>query len=445
MVKATGVPVREGEPRLAVNVIEDVTEVKRAELAQRFLAEASAVLASALDYEQTLAQVAELAVPRLADWCAVTMPDRATGCAPSRWPTSIRPRSRSRARYQERYPTAADAPTGAAQVLRDGVLAADQRDHGRAARARRCRIRSSAAALADARACAPRWSCRWSPAGRTIGVISFVSAESGRALHPGRPRARRGARPPRGHRGRERAAVPRALAHRRHAAARPAARRAAGDPRAAARLAVPPGGRGEPRRRRLLRRVPDRRRAGCCWSATSPGRGAEAAALTGQARHTLRTAGTLLGDPDGRRRAAQPRARPARRADAVHGRARAPRTGRADRARALRGPSAAAARARRGGRARSGTSARCSGAWPDSHWRAERVDAAARRRARALQRRRDRHRGRGRALRRGRGCSRRCAACATPTGAVAAIDAALNDFQRGAQADDTAVLALDLP
>ena len=27
------------------------------------------------------------------------------------------------------------------------------------------------------------------------------------------------------------------------------------------------------------------------------GRGAEAAALTGQARHTLRTAGTLLGDP----------------------------------------------------------------------------------------------------------------------------------------------------
>jgi serine phosphatase RsbU (regulator of sigma subunit) len=29
--------------------------------------------------------------------------------------------------------------------------------------------------------------------------------------------------------------------------------------------------------------------------------------------------------------------------------------------------------------------------------------------------------------------------------AVSAIDAALNDFQRGAQADDTAVLALDLP
>jgi hypothetical protein len=30
-------------------------------------------------------------------------------------------------------------------------------------------------------------------------------------------------------------------------------------------------------------------------------------------------------------------------------------------------------------------------------------------------------------------------------GAVAAIDAALNAFQHGGQADDTAVLALDLP
>ena len=49
IVKATAVP---GRARLAVNVIEDVTEVKRAEVAQRFLAEAGAVLASSLDYER---------------------------------------------------------------------------------------------------------------------------------------------------------------------------------------------------------------------------------------------------------------------------------------------------------------------------------------------------------------------------------------------------------
>ena len=32
------------------------------------------MLASSLDYEQTLRGVAELAVPGLADWCAVDMP-----------------------------------------------------------------------------------------------------------------------------------------------------------------------------------------------------------------------------------------------------------------------------------------------------------------------------------------------------------------------------------
>jgi len=36
-----------------------------------FLAQASAVLARSLDYERTLAEVAQLAVPEFADWCAV--------------------------------------------------------------------------------------------------------------------------------------------------------------------------------------------------------------------------------------------------------------------------------------------------------------------------------------------------------------------------------------
>jgi serine phosphatase RsbU (regulator of sigma subunit)/PAS domain-containing protein len=56
-----------------VNVIEDVTEVKRAERAQRLLARASEVLSSSFDYEETLQRVAEIAVPTLADWAAVDM------------------------------------------------------------------------------------------------------------------------------------------------------------------------------------------------------------------------------------------------------------------------------------------------------------------------------------------------------------------------------------
>jgi len=70
LTKAT--PTRDAEGNvLAVNIIEDVTEAKEAELRQRFLAQAGAVLAGSLDYQETLERVAELAVPAMADWCAV--------------------------------------------------------------------------------------------------------------------------------------------------------------------------------------------------------------------------------------------------------------------------------------------------------------------------------------------------------------------------------------
>lgn len=49
----------------------DITEQKRREDGQRFLAEASRALASSLDYATTLRSVATLAVPNLGDWCLV--------------------------------------------------------------------------------------------------------------------------------------------------------------------------------------------------------------------------------------------------------------------------------------------------------------------------------------------------------------------------------------
>lgn len=51
----------------------DVYPLRRAEESARFLAEASRILAQSLDYSQTLNQVADLAVPRLADWCFVDL------------------------------------------------------------------------------------------------------------------------------------------------------------------------------------------------------------------------------------------------------------------------------------------------------------------------------------------------------------------------------------
>ena len=91
---ATPIRDREGRIMAGVAAFYDVTERKRIELERAellareqvaraaaevegcraaFLAEASSVLAGSLDYQTTLASVARLAVPFLADWCTVDM------------------------------------------------------------------------------------------------------------------------------------------------------------------------------------------------------------------------------------------------------------------------------------------------------------------------------------------------------------------------------------
>ena len=70
-VKARPLRAPDGSVAQAINVIEDITDLKQAEETQRLLAEAGRVLAGSLDYEETLHKVAWLAVPELADWCMV--------------------------------------------------------------------------------------------------------------------------------------------------------------------------------------------------------------------------------------------------------------------------------------------------------------------------------------------------------------------------------------
>jgi serine phosphatase RsbU (regulator of sigma subunit)/PAS domain-containing protein len=69
-VKASPV-LEDGGARLAISVIEDITEIKQAEEAQRFLAESSRALARSLEVEETLPEVARLVAGTLADACAI--------------------------------------------------------------------------------------------------------------------------------------------------------------------------------------------------------------------------------------------------------------------------------------------------------------------------------------------------------------------------------------
>lgn len=57
--------------RIFTVVLRDITDRKRSEDTQRFLADSSAVLARSLDYRTTLAGLARLALPQLADWCVI--------------------------------------------------------------------------------------------------------------------------------------------------------------------------------------------------------------------------------------------------------------------------------------------------------------------------------------------------------------------------------------
>jgi signal transduction histidine kinase len=70
-------PVRDpsGNLQLVVNIFRDITDRKQQTDASAFLAAASRILVSTLDIHSSLQQVAELAVPRIADRCSVELLD----------------------------------------------------------------------------------------------------------------------------------------------------------------------------------------------------------------------------------------------------------------------------------------------------------------------------------------------------------------------------------
>ncbi|GAC1349305.1 MAG: hypothetical protein NVSMB27_21180 [Ktedonobacteraceae bacterium] len=162
----------------AVTITHDLTERKRAEEQEHFLAEVSKVLSSTLDYQETLSNIAHLVVPQLADWFAVDLVD-AEGHFEQLVVDHKDPEQVKWAReLREKYPVDPDAPTGAPHVVRTGqselypeitdeMLVASSRSEEGLTIARQLGLTSLMNVPLVAR-------------GRTIGVVSFVSTESGK-------------------------------------------------------------------------------------------------------------------------------------------------------------------------------------------------------------------------------------------------------------------------
>jgi PAS domain S-box-containing protein len=172
--RARAVADEHGRIERITGLLSDVTDRRHREEAHAFLDGASQRLAASLDPVQTLEDVAQLAVPALADWCAVQLaPDHQVAVAhvdpdKVRWARAL----------QDRYPPDPDSPTGAPAVIRSGrselypvidsaLLEQAALDEEQVRLVRELQMSSAMIVPLSAR-------------GRTLGAMTFVWAESGR-------------------------------------------------------------------------------------------------------------------------------------------------------------------------------------------------------------------------------------------------------------------------
>lgn len=173
-------PILQGGDRVesVLVYVLDETERFRLQEARRFLAESSNILASSLDSHTILTSIAELAVPALADWCTVHTvdSDRQTRQLVV---THVNPKKVAWAEeLQQRYPYNPDEPRGVSQVIRtgnseiytdipDALLVEAARDDYHLQLLREVGFSSVMIVPIKIQ-------------NRTLGAISFISAESGR-------------------------------------------------------------------------------------------------------------------------------------------------------------------------------------------------------------------------------------------------------------------------
>lgn len=98
----------------------DISEKKQEEINLKFLSEASKVFSSSLDYDTTLKKVASLAVPDIADWCAVDMLDETEGLKQVAVAHKDPAQVKWAAEFRKNVPLDMNSPTGPPQVIRTG-------------------------------------------------------------------------------------------------------------------------------------------------------------------------------------------------------------------------------------------------------------------------------------------------------------------------------------
>ncbi len=180
---ARGTPVRDGEGRITrwVGTSTDIDGRRRSEETQRFLAEAGVLLTASLDYRSTLPALVKLAVPHMADWCAIDLLGDGGVCERVATVHADPRRVEMVEEVRRQYPP--DENDAVARILRTGVserareiteemLSAGARDAHHLELTRELGLRSWMAVPIVVHR-------------RAVGVISFASAESGRLFEQG--------------------------------------------------------------------------------------------------------------------------------------------------------------------------------------------------------------------------------------------------------------------
>jgi PAS domain S-box-containing protein len=172
-------PYRDEEGAIigVIGIAREITGKKRAEVSQRILVEAGNILASSMDYNTRLTTVAQLAIPQLADWCVVDVIE-----GESIHQVAIAHADPAKVElvneWRSRYPLNWDAPTGVPNVLRSGQ--SELYPEISEAMIEVSTANAEQRQLLNKLALKSAMVVPMITRGRTLGAITFISAESGR-------------------------------------------------------------------------------------------------------------------------------------------------------------------------------------------------------------------------------------------------------------------------